>query len=598
MLRYEELQKWNKELLDRQQQQALNRYMDRTEQREYTEQELKTRNPLEVDSPDRVASRESMLQGNNLAMERIIGRNDLFPIAYFQAGLQAAKSVCRIEVRDSIGRVKGHGTGFLISPSVLITNHHVLGDEEAANDSVAQFNYEKDLDGREREIKNFRFEPEQLFMTDKELDFTLVAVEGRSAEGDKLTENSYLPLEQRTGKGLVGERVSIIQHPSGSPKAVTIRENKIQDVFDDFIHYSTDTMPGSSGSPVFNDEWQVISLHHAGVPDPNDPSTFIANEGIRISSIVEYIKNHRSQVSDQAQKLVDDIVGVEQSHDDHKAEDEVPVEELSLEWYEGTQGYNSTFLGDDYEIPHPTFCEEKQKDIAPLKDGGHILNYTHFSIVMSKSRRLAFYSVVNIDGKNLRSVERADKWYLDPRINKAYQAGQDLYYDNPLDRGHIVRRIDPVWGKDAEAANEDTFHFTNCAPQHKDLNQQTWLDLENYIVENARNHDMKATVFTGPVFRSDDRIYRSVQIPVEFWKIAVMVKEDGNLSATAYLQSQKNLVENLEFAYGDYKTYQVPVQQIEALTGLTFGNLRNHDPIRGLESTIGHIIEGEDDITV
>lgn len=120
--------------------------------------------------------------------------------------------------------------------------------------------------------------------------------------------------------------------------------------------------------------------------------------------------------------------------------------------------------------------------------------------------------------------------------------------------------------------------------------------MENYILNNAKNFDLKVTVFTGPIFRSDDMIYRGVQIPVEFWKVAVMIKEDGNLSATAYLQSQKNLIDNLEFAYGKYKTYQVPVSKIEALTGHDFGELRNHDPIAQLESTIGLVIETHEDI--
>ncbi len=148
----------------------------------------------------------------------------------------------------------------------------------------------------------------------------------------------------------------------------------------------------------------------------------------------------------------------------------------------------------------------------------------------------------------------------------------------------------------AKKANKDTFHFTNCAPQHSNLNQKIWLELENYILDNAKNWNLKVTVYTGPVFRVDDIVYRGVQIPAEFWKIAIMVKEDGNLSATAYLQTQKNLIENLEFAYGEYKTYQVPITKIEAITGLDFGCLRNNDPINQLESTIGHVIEKSENI--
>ncbi|TKI80426.1 trypsin-like peptidase domain-containing protein, partial [Bacillus cereus] len=67
-----------------------------------------------------------------------------------------AKSVCRIEVRDRIGRVRGHGTGFLVSPSLLLTNNHVLADEDAALFSLAQFNYELGLDLKERRNYSFK----------------------------------------------------------------------------------------------------------------------------------------------------------------------------------------------------------------------------------------------------------------------------------------------------------------------------------------------------------------------------------------------------------------------------------------------------------
>lgn len=299
-------------------------------------------------------------------------------------------------------------------------------------------------------------------------------------------------------------------------------------------------------------------------------------------------------MKDNQKLLVNELVqGREVTNDDSS---EMIVEVLSDSWYEGATGYDTKFLGDDYVLPLPTFRSDIEQDIAQLKDGSNVLNYTHFSIVMSKSRRLAYYTVVNIDGNQIKKIKRNDKWYLDPRIELEYQCGPELYENNPLDRGHLVRRQDPNWGDVANKANKDTFHFTNCAPQHNYLNQKVWLDLENYILVNAENWKLKVTVYTGPVFRMDDIVYRGVQIPAEFWKIAIIVKEDGNLSATAYMQTQKNLIGNLEFAYGEYKTYQVPLSRIEEITGLTFGSLRNHDPINQLESTIGHVIETSRDI--
>ena len=590
--RLDEIRKFNMNLVDLQQQHALKRYIERSGERDRIASELQGKNPFEVDTAERVALRKAIIDPRDeLAIERIIGEEDLFPISYLEAGLKAATSVCRIEIRDSIGRVLGYGTGFLVSPTLLLTNNHVLENADTAQVSVAQFNYEMDLNLNERLKKSFRLTPERFFITDQKLDFTLVAVEEMADDGTKLSNFGFLPLISQTGKVLVGEYVSIIQHPSGEHKAIAIRENKIWDIFDDYIHYSTDTMPGSSGSPVFNDEWIVIALHHAGVPDPENPSEFIANEGIRISAIIKFLEEQSASLNDELKLLINDLV--QGRNVTKEPSEEMIVEELSDSWYEGSTGYDTKFLGDNHEIVLPAFRSDIEQDIAQLKDGSNVLHYTHFSIVMSKSRRLAYFTVVNIDGNQMKDVGRNNNWYLDPRIETDYQCGPELYKNNDLDRGHLVRRRDPVWGDTAEKANKNTFHFTNCAPQHSNLNQKIWLDLENYILHNAESWNLKVTVFTGPVFRVDDIVYRGVQIPAEFWKIAIMVKENGNLSATAYLQTQKNLIEDLEFAYGEYKTYQVPVSRIEEITGLDFGCLRNHDPITPLDS---HIIETPEDI--
>ena len=218
---------------------------------------------------------------------------------------------------------------------------------------------------------------------------------------------------------------------------------------------------------------------------------------------------------------------------------------------------------------------------------------------MCKSRGLAYFTAVNINGKEEVEIPRSrDKWKFDTRIPDKHQYGNEVYADNDLDRGHLVRRKDPNWGKDAKQANADTFHFTNSAPQHKELNQKTWLELEDYILQNANTRDLQVTVFTRPVFRADDIVYRGkYKIPAEFWKVAVMVKTDGTLSATGYLQTQKNMIDNLEFAYGEYKTYQVPISHLAEITGLDFGALPTFDPIARIESA-GRVVTGPDQIVL
>ena len=73
------------------------------------------------------------------------------------------------------------------------------------------------------------------------------------------------------GKAIAGDFVTIVQHPGGQKKRVALRDNRIVDVFDAFLHYAADTEPGSSGSPVFNDQWELVALHHASVPALDHP---------------------------------------------------------------------------------------------------------------------------------------------------------------------------------------------------------------------------------------------------------------------------------------------------------------------------------------
>lgn len=524
---------------------------------------------------------------DSIAMERILGKNDLFPISYLQIGLNNSKSVCRISIRDSRGVVVGYGTGFLVAPNIILTNNHVINSYQVASNSTAEFNYQDDENFMPCTTYNFRLNPQTFFITDVKLDFTLVAVNENVTNEKHLKDFGFLKMSQKEGTILPEEYVSIIQHPKGGPKSVTLRENKVSRIKDGFIHYLTDTEPGSSGSPVFNDQWNLVALHHSGVPDPEKKDEWVANEGILIFEIVNYLAKKYSSLNENEQAIIKEIV----------PNIELPKENNNNTVESEALGYNPLFLGKDYEVPLPTLSKEMEKDTAKTENGSYVLDYMHFSIVMKKSRGLAYFTAVNIDGANGVKIKRsADNWKFDPRISREYQYGEEVYTGNELDRGHLVRRTDPNWGENALKANEDTFHFTNSTPQHKNLNQKTWVELEDYIFRNAILYQLKVSVFTGPVFREDDMIYRQkYQIPAEFWKVVVMVKEDGNISATAYLQTQKNMIENLEFAYGEYKTYQVPVRNIEKLTGLDFGNLSKFDPMANIEAT-GMVITGPESI--
>jgi endonuclease G len=262
--------------------------------------------------------------------------------------------------------------------------------------------------------------------------------------------------------------------------------------------------------------------------------------------------------------------------------------------YDGRPGYDSDFLG--FSVPLPKLGPSIRHLAVKVPDtDGPELKYYHYSVIMNGARRLAFVCAVNFEGEakvNHPRDKDGDRWFFDPRIRKENQAGEELYAGNPLDRGHLVRRADAAWGatkKDAKLANDDTFHFTNCSPQHEVYNQSTkanqkgvllWGNIENHIA--SQGEGQRLAVFNGPVFRANDRKHRGIGIPREFWKVVVVKAADGNPKALAFILSQASLIKNLpaeDFEVGPYKPFQVRIRDLESKTKLDFGDLRNHDPL-------------------
>lgn len=161
-----------------------------------------------------------------------------------------------------------------------------------------------------------------------------------------------------------------------------------------------------------------------------------------------------------------------------------------------------------------------------------------------------------------------------------------MYARNDLDRGHLVRRRDPVWGPDAAQANEDTFVYTNAAPQTAAFNQgeDLWAGVEDHVLAYARVNALRLAVFTGPVFAADDPLYRGVRIPRLFWKIAAWgTGEDLRLASAGFVLDQTPSLDRIDLIdlidletmtkqevppLGSFRTFQVPVQHIAELTDL------------------------------
>ncbi|MEM7605869.1 MAG: trypsin-like peptidase domain-containing protein [Myxococcota bacterium] len=256
--------------------------------------------------------RASLSTRDGLALERIIGESDLLSTNYLERAVLRKTAVARVHVRSPRGEPEGYGTSFLVGPSLLLTNEHVLPDERSASGSLVEFHYEDDLHHLPKATRIFTLEPERFFYANIELDFALVAVAPMDLHGGSLSDIAPIRLIRESGKALIGEPVSIIQHPNGGSKRVALRNNEVVSIEGNAVHYVTDTEPGSSGSPVFNDQWEVVALHHAGVPertpsgrvkrDAHGNVIWIANEGIRISRIFAHLEG-RAWKPDEAPVL-------------------------------------------------------------------------------------------------------------------------------------------------------------------------------------------------------------------------------------------------------------------------------------------------------
>ena len=246
----------------------------------------------------------------------------------------------------------------------------------------------------------------------------------------------------------------------------------------------------------------------------------------------------------------------------------------------------------EHHAYQPDFLETDAVPV-PSDDRLTVLDYTHFSVHQDTERRMPAITAVNIDGKSLiPDIGRGNNWRLDERLPAAQQAGEELYARNDIDRGHLVRRRDPVWGERsiAKQAHSDTFHYTVCAPQAGYFNQskELWLGLEDHVLEHAATFDQRLSVFTGCVFDPEDPQYRGFLVPRKFFKIAAWNRE-GVLAASAYLLDQGEGLDRIlrrglrpgqdagADGPGPFKTFQIPVADIAPLTGLPVDQLAAAD---------------------
>lgn len=518
-------------------------------------------------------------------------------------------SVGRIEVIDF--ETDYIGTGWMLDESTMITNRHVV--EEFGLRKGSGFDFQQHPDGRRYSARvDFRREHQRdalaragieeiLFLEeggDLRPDMALLRLAAGGTELPHPIELDDAPLrivdpDDRPKLAVIGypaedgrnDASAMRQIFDGIYRVKRLSPGRLMSVAPNgrLLEHDCSTLGGNSGSPVIDLETgKACGIHFKGTYRDRNFAVTAA-----------WLKSRLHELSARSTFTFVSAGG---------ALEAAGPKIRPAGHFAGRQGYSAGFLGNgDLEVPLPQLHADLEDQVAPVAgspDG--LLDYTHFSIKMNKDRRMPFFTACNIDGNQLFNIPRGrDAWFLDGRLATAHQTGEDLYRSNNLDRGHLVRRLDPVWGAtrpEGQQAELDTFVFPNCTPQHADLNQQTWLSLEDYILGNSNARNFKVSVFTGPVFAEDDLVYRGIRIPKEFWKVAVMVNDEtGQLSATGYLLSQADLLGDIEFVLGAFRTYQVALSVIEKKTGLSF-DLSLFDPMGATEGLGFREVRSPEDI--
>ncbi|WP_199554580.1 DNA/RNA non-specific endonuclease [Sandaracinobacteroides hominis] len=391
---------------------------------------------------------------------------DFVNVSFLTIGATAARAVGRVAYRNG----RAQGSGFLIGDGLFLTNHHVIGEADAAKQFVLEFDYERDLAGNIRTASRFAIDA-TLFLTDGDgrdgLDYSIFAVGKRLSGPHTIADFGFTGISDAGDKHMLGEYVNIVQHPSGRFKEVVLRENRLVGRYDNALHYVADTEPGSSGSPVFNSEWQVVALHHWGSPwreafgPDSAPLPVDVNEGIRISSIVKQLRERLPTMDAAARKRVEKVLALgaesaaftEASASEDTGSPALPAPRMepdgritltipveisirvpgvgapapapapdppppppppagpALDRMRGRVGYKPGFI-EGFQVPLPKLTAAMEADAArnSLAEAGDYpfeLKYHHFSVVMNARRRMAYFTACNIDGATAKSADHS-----------------------------------------------------------------------------------------------------------------------------------------------------------------------------------------------
>jgi hypothetical protein len=244
------------------------------------------------------------------ALERVVKKtNKFFDAAQWRTKLgKIEPTVCRIEIAKDEYTVI-YGTGFLLGPNALVTNYHVMGaviaGEIQPSAVACRFDYKRNSGNAIDQGKtyglaeNWLIDSSPSFPLDQpapedRLDYALLRL------GEAPGNDPIMPVPGAAGvaRGWLAplpaygfpadSPLFILQHPQGDPLKLALDTDSVIEVRDQTrVRHRTNTEEGSSGSPCFNQDWELVALHHSG--DPNFARNPAYNEAIPFEAILKLL---------------------------------------------------------------------------------------------------------------------------------------------------------------------------------------------------------------------------------------------------------------------------------------------------------------------
>ena len=265
-------------------------------------------------------AQEVALASTTSTLERTIKeRSPYLDVEIFRTRLgQIETQVCRIEIPTPKGTV--FGTGFLLGPDVVITNHHVMdiviSGKARPEAAIFRFDYKRLsgdvisegavyklatadwlVDSSPPSDVDSKREPKPGVPKPDELDYAIVRLQGSPGStpagqkpDPKDPPRGWISVE-KTASAAPASPLLIMQHPDAAPLKLALDMSGVigPNTNGTRLKYTVNTEGGSSGAPCFNAEWDLVALHHSGDPNFDSDHKPEYNEGIPIEAILNLL---------------------------------------------------------------------------------------------------------------------------------------------------------------------------------------------------------------------------------------------------------------------------------------------------------------------